>query len=110
MTREKFASRHDTITVNIEHQYPSAMVPRTFCISYSPLPSGRIGEVWVNSVNDTEKQVNVDTHDTCVTLSLALQHGCTLEQLSRSILRDNRGRPQGFLGAVLDALRKEEAA
>jgi hypothetical protein len=110
MTREKFTARHDTLTVNIEHQYPSAMVPRTFCISYSPLPSGRIGEVWVNSVNGTEKQVNDDMRDTCVALSLALQYGSTLEQMSQSILRDNRGRPQGFLGAVLDALRKETAA
>ena len=107
MTREKFSTRHDTITVNVEHQYPSSQVPRTFCISYSPLPSGRIGEVWVNSVNGTEKQVNDDMRDTCIILSWLLQKVTSVEELSRSVQRDKRGRPHGFIGAVLDALRKE---
>ena len=108
MTREKFPSRHDTTTVNVEHQYPSAMVPKTFCISHSLLPSESIGEVWVNQVNGTEKQVNVDMHDTCVILSFALQYGAPLEEISRGLLRDGRGRPAGFMGAVLDFLKKEQ--
>ena len=105
--REKFATRHDTITVNVEHQYPSSQVPRTFCISYSPLPSGRIGEVWVNSVDGAERKVHDDLRDACILLSMALQYGATLEQLAKSMLRDARGRPHGVIGAILDALRKE---
>lgn len=107
MTREKFQSRHDTITVDVEHRYPSAMVPRTFCISYSTLPSGRVGEVWVNSVDGAERKVHDDLRDACILLSFALQCGCTIEQLSRSMLRDSRGRPNGVIGAITDALRKE---
>ena len=107
MTREKFPNRRSTVTVNVEHSYPSALAPRTFCISYSRLASGRIGEVWVNSVDGAEKRVNDDVRDTCVTLSRALQHGDSLEQICKSILRDARGRPHGFIGAVIDALRKE---
>jgi hypothetical protein len=109
MTRESFATRHATTTVNIEHVYPNTVEPRSLSISYSSLPTGRVGEVWINAVNGTEKLVNDDMRDSCVTLSLALQHGSTLDGIAKSLLRDERGRPHGFIGAVVDALRKERA-
>jgi hypothetical protein len=106
MAREKFESRRDTRTVNVDHRYPGSDI-RSFCISYSRLPSGRVGEVWVNSVNGYEKLVNDDVRDACIALSRSLQHGDTLEQISKSVLRDSRGRPHGFVGSLVDMLKKE---
>ena len=106
MSREKFSERRDTTTINVKHQYRGAD-DKTFCISYSRLPSGRIGELWVNSVNGYEKLVNDDIRDACVAVSKDLQNGDTVEQLAKSVLRDSRGKAHGFLGSILDVLKKE---
>ena len=108
MTREKFDSRRATFTVNVAHKYPSALEPHIFCVSYSHKKSGGIGEVWVNSVDDTEKRVNDDVKDFCVILSIALQYGASLDDIAKSIIRASKsGRAHGFMGAIIDALRKE---
>jgi hypothetical protein len=107
MAREKFLARRATTTVEIRHRYPTSSDEHSFCISYSRLPSGRIGEVWVNTVDGAEKRVNDDVHDTCIAVSLALQYGAPLDQIGRSVLRSERGRPHSFVGAIVDALKKE---
>jgi len=108
MAREKFSNRHDARTIDIAHNYRGAD-ERTFSITYSRLPDGRIGEVWINSINGHEKLINDDMRDSCVALSRGLQFGDTLEKLAKSVLRDNRGKPLGWVGTVIDALRKETA-
>jgi|SRR6185312_1734434 len=106
MAREKFATRRGTITLNVPHRYRDGDT-RELCVSYSRLPSGRIGEVWVNNVDGYEKRVNDDMRDACIALSKDLQNGDTLEYLSKSVLRDAKGKPHGFLGSVIDRLKKE---
>lgn len=115
MAREKFAARRATTTLNVDHRYRDGET-RQLCVSYSRLPkpgdhpanpTGKIGEVWVNSVDGFEKRVNDDMRDACVAISKDLQNGDTLEFLSKSVLRDGRGKPHGFLGSIVDALRKE---
>ena len=106
MAREKFDWRRDTITINVTHEYWAGGT-RKFCISYSRLPSGKVGEVWVNAVNELEKTINDDVRDTCIALSRALQYGDTLEHIAKSIQRDARGKPQGYMGTIVDVLKKE---
>jgi hypothetical protein len=106
VSREKFSERRDTITLNVKHRYRGAP-PKIYCISFSMLPSGRVGELWVNSINGYEKLVNDDVRDACVAVSKDLQNGDTVEQLAKSVLRDSHGKPHGWLGSILDALKKE---
>ena len=106
MSREKFPARRATTTITIEHTYRGADA-RSLCVSYSPLSDGRIGEIWINSVNGYEKLVNDDMRDACVAVSKDLQNGDTIERLAKSVMRDARGKAIGWLGATLDALRKE---
>lgn len=108
MAREKFSHRHAGTTIEIQHNYRGAG-DRTFSITYSRLPSGKIGELWLNTINDHEKLINDDMRDTCASISRGLQYGDTVDQLAKSVLRDNRGKPLGWVGTVLDALKKEPA-
>jgi hypothetical protein len=108
MPRERFSNRHDVTTIDIEHSYRGGD-DRTFSISYARLPSGKIGEVWANAINGHEKLLNDDMRDSCVALSRGLQYGDSLDRLAKSVLRDNRGKPLGWIGSVIDALKKEPA-
>lgn len=106
MARDKFANRHGGTTIEVSHNYQGAS-ERVFSITYSRLPNGKIGELWVNTINDHEKLINDDMRDTCASVSRGLQYGDTVEQLAKSVLRDNRGKPLGWLGCILDALKRE---
>lgn len=115
MAREKFADRHPCVTIDIPHNYRGGD-KRTLCVTYSRLPldgdhpampTGRIGAVWINGINGYEKLVNDDMRDSCVTLSKDLQNGDTLERLSKSMMRDGRGKAHGWMGSAIDALKRE---
>ena len=106
LAREKFSNRHDARTIDVSHSYRGAD-DRTFSITYSRLSSGKIGEIWLNSINGHEKLINDDMRDSCVAISRGLQYGDSLDKLAKSVLRDNRGKPLGWLGTVIDALKKE---
>ena len=105
-TREKFSNRHAGTTIEVAHNYRGAD-DRVFSITYARLPSGKIGELWINTINGVERLINDDMRDTCASVSRSLQFGETVEQLARSVLRDNKGTALGWLGAILDALKKE---
>lgn len=109
MAREKFAPRRATTTINFPHKYHGRGDADMVCGSFSRLPSGRIGEAWINSINGYEKLVTDDLRDSCVILSKDLQNGDTLEYLSKSLMRDGRGRAHGVMGSFIDALKKESA-
>lgn len=106
MARDKFSNRHAGTTIEIPHNYRGAD-DRTFSITYARLPSGKIGELWINTINGVERLINDDMRDTCAAVSRSLQFGETIEQLAKSVHRDSRGKSLGWLGAILDALKKE---
>jgi len=106
--REKFSNRHGGTTIEVAHNYRGAD-ERVLSVTYSRLPSGKIGELWLNTINGHEKLINDDMRDTCATVSRGLQYGDSIEQLARSVLRDSRGKSLGWLGCVLDALKREPA-
>lgn len=109
MAREKFANRRATTTISFLHKYHGRGEPDTVCASFSRLPTGRIGEAWVNSINGFEKLVTDDLRDACILFSKDLQNGDSLEHLSKSVMRDGRGRAHGLMGSLIDALRREPA-
>lgn len=68
---------------------------------------GRIGEIFINGGKSGE-QVQAIARDCAILVSLALQHGVSLESLAEPITRDASGNAQTVIGAVLDALVKIE--
>ncbi len=106
--RERLPDRRVGVTFTFDHAYPGAF-PMTFTATTGHYPSldetrlGRIGEVFLSLVNDTDKRVNVDMHDASVILSFALQHGADLEEIGKACLRGEDGVPHGWVGAFIDA-------
>lgn len=115
MSRYKLSQRRASTTINVPHSYRGGD-DRVLTVSYSreplpgdhpALPTGRIVEFWLNNINDHEKLINDDMRDTCIGYSKDLQNGDSVEHLAKSVLRDSRGRPHGWVGSVLDALKRE---
>lgn len=115
MTRERLPDRRPAIGLSFEHRYPGAD-PRVFSatVGFYDAACTRPAEVFINSVNGTEKQVTVDHHDAAVALSIALQHGASLDEMGQAMLHGNDGAAHGFLGslaqAVMLAVKGEVAA
>lgn len=66
-------------------------------------PDGRLGEAFLDGVKaGTDAQINAK--DGAVFLSIALQYGVPLAVLRHAAGRDDEGRPQGPLGALLDVM------
>jgi ribonucleoside-diphosphate reductase alpha chain len=68
---------------------------------------GEIAEIfmWRNKAGSA---AGIIASDAAVAATLALQHGCPLEELRKAMRRDPHGRASGPLGAVLDLLVKQE--
>lgn len=68
---------------------------------------GRIFEVFVTA-STPGSAAEAAMRDAGLVLSLALQHGCTLQLIAQSLTRGERGEPAGPVGVVVDALMEEE--
>lgn len=102
MTRLQLPARRAAETFTVEHG------PGRFSVTIGRFGIGTIAEVFVSggkSGSDTSAVVR----DAAILISLALQHGCTVEGLRHSMSRNPDSTPQSIIGAVLDALTREEA-
>lgn len=102
MTRNRLPNRRAALTLDFGHVYPGSE-PRTFSATIGFFASGAPAEVFLNSVNGTDKHVTVDAHDAAVLLSFALQHGADLVEVGKAMLRAENGVAHGFMGALIDA-------
>jgi hypothetical protein len=66
---------------------------------------GRLGEVFIGAGKSGE-QVEAVARDGAILLSIALQHGAQLSELSHAITRNSRHEPMSIVGAVIDCLVK----
>lgn len=101
MTRETLPNRRETTGFQFDfagHKY-MAHVGR--------YRDGRIAEVFLTAEKvGTGVDTLVRAHST--TLSIALQHGASVESFRKAMPRDPRGEPMEPLGALLDLLMGEE--
>lgn len=99
---------------------PARRECETFCIAFAGekyhvtvgfYPDGSVGEIFINRVKDKMaarlgEQLDAVCRDSAILLSLALQHGTSLETMEHAITRDGDGGPQTVVGAIIDAMRK----
>jgi hypothetical protein len=50
------------------------------------------------------QDVQSTARDAAIVLSLALQHGTTIETIRRAVTRNGSGEPSSILGAIIDIL------
>lgn len=67
---------------------------------------GTPGEVFIDGGKSGE-QVQAIAHDGAVLLSMALQHGVSLDTIRHAITRDGQGQPSSIVGVVVDRLAKD---
>ena len=61
-------------------------------------------------VDPASSDLQILANDAAVILSLALQHGVILDTIRHGVAREESGRPQSIVGAVVDAFAAEVAA
>ena len=98
--RSRLPNRRESTTLNIFHNN------ERYHVSYSQFPDGAIGEVFLHGPK-VGSDMDAVTFTTGVILSIALQHGATLEELSHSTARFPDGSAADFIGHIIDVLIKE---
>ena len=119
MAREKLPNRREGETLLVDHRHSAGTATEqteTMTVSYSRYPDGRIGEVFVNCENRRSERSIGLWHDIGIIVSIALQRGATLTELSSAMSRGEINRlgkivevAQSPAGTLLDALLDVEA-
>lgn len=88
--RSRLPDRRENETFNLQHIWgraTSTEMAETMLVTIGRAPSGEIGEVFVNCDNRHNARAIAMWHDIGVLVSIALQHGATLEELSAATIR-----------------------
>jgi ribonucleoside-diphosphate reductase alpha chain len=99
MTRQRLPNRraNESFTFEVNGLRYTATISR--------FADGRVGEIFlVNSKPSSQSDANA--RDSGIAASLAFQHGCSVEEMRRAVLRDARGNPATPLGAALYQISK----
>ena len=112
--RSRLPDRRENETFYLDHIWGRATateMAETMLVTVGRMPSGEIGEVFVNCDNRHNGRAIAMRHDIGVLVSIALQHGATLEELSAATTRLEvpiMGRievvPASPAGTLLEAL------
>lgn len=104
-SRERLPNRRPSETINFtvaRDGVPSQDYVATIGYRWD----GRIGEIFVRS-GKSGSDVSIQTQETAIAVSFALQFGCPLETIRKAMPRTNDGRPEGVIGTLLDILAVE---
>ena len=72
-----------------------------FVATASRFADGTLAEIFLSN-GKCDSTADTIARDLAVGVSIALQHGTSVETLRKALLRDARGAPSGPLGVVLD--------
>lgn len=99
--RKKLPNRRAGITITFRHNN------HTYHGSTGEYDDGKIGEVFLTA-GKSGTHLSVTTHDASIATSIALQHGATIQELSKACIKNEDGSPAGALGKMLQMLVKIE--
>jgi hypothetical protein len=74
-----------------------------YTATISRFSDGRVGEIFLSNTKPSS-QSDANARDAGIAASLACQHGCTIDELRRAVLRDSQGRASSPLGAAVDKI------
>ena len=97
MTRERLPNRRAALTVGIEH------AGQQFTVTIGFYPDSRPGEVFTHGIK-TGAALDALLADSCVLVSVLMQHGVSAVELASSMGRLGGSAPASVIGAVLDLL------
>ena len=97
--RDRLPNRRACWTVPVEHGR------HRFYVSFGIYPDGRLAEVFANG-GKVGSDARTAELEAATAVSIALQCGVPLEDLRSAMPRDNEGRAEGLLGAILDSWKE----
>ena len=117
--RERLPPARETTTLDIEHVGQDSLgntIAQDFTISLSRYEDGRIAEVFIDVPYQQRKFATALLgKDVATLISIALQHGATIDELRAATGRGETSRmgriidaPHTLIGTVLDALAAEQ--
>src|SRR5262249_3952646 len=77
-----------------------------FTATISRFDSGELAEIFLTN-HRQGSDADAAACDSAVLASLLMQHGVSVDQIRRSLMRDSRGQPRTPLGIVLDRIAAE---
>jgi hypothetical protein len=95
--RKRLSNRRASITFDVEAFH------LRFTVTASSFDDGTIGELFIQN-HKAESSGGIMASDSAIAASLALQYGCPVDVLRKTLSRDSQGRASSPLGAALDAL------
>jgi hypothetical protein len=96
--RSRLPNRRPTETIAFERG------GSRYCLTVGFFPDGRPGEVFLNA-DRANSLLDVLASDAAILASLALQHGCSLQEITHALKRDSRGEAASPIGAAMDQIR-----
>ena len=76
---------------------------QSFTVTVGFYPDGTPGEVFIDG-GKTGQDIQSTARDAALVLSLAMQHGVTIETIRHAVTRSGSGEAASILGAIVDAL------
>lgn len=100
MTRARLPGRRAAVTFDVEH------AGYLYTVTAGAYVAGAIGEVFVTPRLKVKSGSLVEAwaRDSAILLSLALQHGCSLETIRAALTRGTAEEAAGPIGEICDAL------
>ena len=105
-SRERLPNRRPSETINFEVER-DGVPPISYTATIGYYMDGRVAEIFLRS-GRTGTDLLIQTNETALAVSFALQHGCPLETIRKAMPRTNDGRPEGVIGTLLDILAAED--
>jgi hypothetical protein len=96
--RDRLPNRRPAITITFDRD------GSRYCLTVGYFPDGRVGEVFLNA-DRVDSLLDVLASDAAILTSLALQHGCSLQEITHALKRDTRGTAASPIGAALDRIQ-----
>jgi hypothetical protein len=103
MSRIRLPQRRAAETVEIEHG------GQRFTVTTGFYPDGRPGEVFTHGIQ-TGSTLDALLADTCVLISLLMQHGVDAREFAPSMGRLGGSEPASIIGAVIDLIAAASAS
>jgi ribonucleoside-diphosphate reductase alpha chain len=98
--RNRLPNRRASLTFEVEAQ------GLRFTATVARFADGSVAEIFLEN-HKAGSAAGIMASDAAIAASLALQHGCPLEVLTRALSRDSHGRASSPLGAALDLITNQ---
>ena len=95
--RERLPDRRPCETFEFDHRGIA------YTASIGLYPDGRIAEAFIDGPK-AGTDLQIAAKDSAVAVSIALQHGASVDELRHAMGRGGNGKPQGVIGALLDLM------